>query len=53
MSNKPNLLIFHVDNISQGDFGCDGGAFSGGWLGKLSAFCGVAQRYPTRCYSSQ
>jgi len=28
MSNKPNILFFHVDNISQGDFGCYGGAFA-------------------------
>ena len=26
MANKPNILIFHVDNISQGDVGCYGGA---------------------------
>jgi len=24
--NKPNILFFHIDNISQGDFGCYGGA---------------------------
>jgi len=24
MSNKPNILMFHVDNISVGDFGCGG-----------------------------
>jgi len=28
MSNKPNILFFHVDNISQGDFGCYGGAYA-------------------------
>jgi arylsulfatase len=27
MSDKPNILFFHVDNVSQGDFGCYGGAF--------------------------
>ena len=26
-SNKPNILFFHVDNISVGDFGCYGGAY--------------------------
>jgi arylsulfatase len=26
MSNKPNILIFHLDNVSVGDFGCYGGA---------------------------
>jgi len=25
--NKPNILFFHVDNISVGDFGCYGGAY--------------------------
>ena len=25
MSNSPNILIFHVDNINVGDFGCYGG----------------------------
>jgi len=24
---KPNILFFHVDNISVGDFGCYGGAY--------------------------
>ena len=27
MSNKPNILMFHVDNISVGDLGCYGGAY--------------------------
>jgi len=27
MSNKPNLLIFQVDNVGVGDFGCYGGAY--------------------------
>ncbi|WP_061962674.1 sulfatase-like hydrolase/transferase [Demequina aurantiaca] len=27
MTRKPNVLYFHVDNISTGDFGCYGGAF--------------------------
>ena len=27
MSNKPNILMFHVDNVSVGDFGCYGGAY--------------------------
>lgn len=27
MSDKPNILIFHVDNVSIGDFGCYGGAY--------------------------
>lgn len=27
MSRKPNVLYFHVDNISTGDFGCYGGAY--------------------------
>jgi len=26
-ANKPNILFFHVDNISVGDFGCYGGAY--------------------------
>jgi arylsulfatase len=25
---KPNILFFHIDNVSQGDFGCYGGAFT-------------------------
>lgn len=25
MTNRPNVLFFHVDNISMGDFGCYGG----------------------------
>jgi hypothetical protein len=25
-ANMPNILFFHVDNISVGDFGCYGGA---------------------------
>ncbi len=24
MSNKPTILMFHVDNVSVGDFGCLG-----------------------------
>jgi arylsulfatase len=28
MSRKPNILMFHVDNISVGDFGCYGGAYA-------------------------
>jgi arylsulfatase A-like enzyme len=28
MSNKPNILFFHIDNISQGDVGCYRGAFA-------------------------
>ena len=27
MSNRPNILLFHVDNVSVGDFGCYGGAY--------------------------
>ena len=27
MPNEPNILMFHVDNISVGDFGCYGGAY--------------------------
>ena len=28
MSNRPNILMFHVDNVSVGDFGCCyGGAY--------------------------
>jgi hypothetical protein len=27
MSNRANILMFHVDNISVGDFGCYGGAY--------------------------
>jgi arylsulfatase len=26
-ANKPNILFFHVDNVSVGDFGCYGGAY--------------------------
>jgi arylsulfatase len=29
-SNKPNILFFHVDNVSVGDFGCYGGAYPTG-----------------------
>jgi arylsulfatase len=28
MSDKPNIIFFHIDNVSQGDFGCYGGAFA-------------------------
>ena len=28
MNDKPNILFFHIDNVSQGDFGCYGGAFA-------------------------
>ena len=28
MSHKPNILFFHLDNVSQGDFGCYGGGIS-------------------------
>jgi arylsulfatase len=27
VANKPNILFFHVDNVSVGDFGCYGGAY--------------------------
>ncbi|GMQ94827.1 MAG: arylsulfatase [Acidimicrobiia bacterium] len=27
MANRPNILFFHLDNVSQGDFGCYGGGF--------------------------
>jgi arylsulfatase len=27
MADKPNILYFHMDNVSHGDFGCYGGAF--------------------------
>ncbi len=27
MPDRPNILYFHIDNVSQGDFGCYGGAF--------------------------
>lgn len=27
-SIKPSILFFHIDNVSQGDFGCYGGAFA-------------------------
>ena len=27
MSDRPNILFFHLDNVSQGDFGCYGGGF--------------------------
>ena len=26
-ASQPNILFFHVDNISVGDFGCYGGAY--------------------------
>ena len=29
MSDKPNILFFHLDNVSQGDFGCYGGVTIG------------------------
>ena len=25
---RPNILMFHVDNVSVGDFGCYGGAYA-------------------------
>ena len=28
MSNRPNILFFHLDNVSQGDFGCYGGGIA-------------------------
>ena len=28
MATKPNILFFHLDNVSHGDFGCYGGAYS-------------------------
>lgn len=28
MTDKPNILFFHVDNISTGDFGCYGGGIT-------------------------
>jgi arylsulfatase len=28
MADRPNLLFFHVDNISTGDFGCYGGGIT-------------------------
>ena len=27
MADKPNILFFHLDNVSLGDFGCYGGAY--------------------------
>ncbi|MGD8270354.1 MAG: sulfatase-like hydrolase/transferase, partial [Desulfobacterales bacterium] len=27
MTTKPNILFFHLDNVSHGDFGCYGGAY--------------------------
>ena len=30
VSDRPNILFFHIDNISQGDFGCYGGGFPQG-----------------------
>ena len=27
MTGKPNILFFHLDNVSLGDFGCYGGAY--------------------------
>lgn len=27
VADLPNILFFHIDNVSQGDFGCYGGAF--------------------------
>ena len=27
MTDKPNILFFHLDNVSLGDFGCYGGAY--------------------------
>ena len=27
VSGQPNILMFHVDNVSVGDFGCYGGAY--------------------------
>ena len=27
MATKPNILFFHLDNVSHGDFGCYGGAY--------------------------
>ncbi|MDJ0496445.1 MAG: sulfatase-like hydrolase/transferase [Acidimicrobiia bacterium] len=27
MNRRPNILFFHIDNVSQGDFGCYGGAW--------------------------
>jgi arylsulfatase len=28
MTDKPNILFFHLDNVSQGDFGCYGGGIA-------------------------
>lgn len=30
MADRPNILFFHIDNISQGDLGCYGGGFPQG-----------------------
>lgn len=30
MPDTPNILFFHIDNVSQGDFGCYGGGFPQG-----------------------
>ena len=27
MTDKPNIVFFHLDNVSHGDFGCYGGAY--------------------------
>ena len=27
MASKPNIIFFHLDNVSHGDFGCYGGAY--------------------------
>ena len=27
IKQQPNILMFHVDNVSVGDFGCYGGAY--------------------------
>ncbi|MGD9072410.1 MAG: hypothetical protein PVI69_11640 [Desulfobacterales bacterium] len=44
MPTKPNILFFHVDNISHGDFGCYGGAYPLGqkpltWIGSPTRAC--------------
>jgi arylsulfatase len=54
MTNRPNILFFHVDNLGFGELSCySGGPFRGAWTRRIDAFAQEGFRLTNYCPESQ
>jgi arylsulfatase A-like enzyme len=54
MSDRPNILFFHVDNLGFGELSCySGGPFRGAWTTRIDTFARSGFRLTNYCPESQ